>query len=151
MHRSVIAAAFAMALSATALPLAATPATAHPRPQQGPQISMIVGRIAFLKAELGITPAQEALWKPVAAAMRENAVARRHLRRDFHAARADKNLDAIARLTLREKAAEIHATSLRRFSSAFNPLYAGLSPKQKHVAYVLFGHFARHGHHPGRG
>src|ERR1700757_2322769 len=31
------------------------------------------GRIAFLKAELKITPAQETQWQQVAAAMRENA------------------------------------------------------------------------------
>ena len=32
----------------------------------------IEGHVAFLKAELMITPAQEPLWKPVAAAMRED-------------------------------------------------------------------------------
>ena len=31
------------------------------------------GRIAFLKAELKITPAQETQWQQVEAAMRENA------------------------------------------------------------------------------
>lgn len=32
----------------------------------------VEGHIAFLKAELGITSAQETLWSPVAAAMRED-------------------------------------------------------------------------------
>src|SRR5690242_5268018 len=36
---------------------------------------LVDGRIAFLKAELKITPAQEAQWRPVATAMQDNAKA----------------------------------------------------------------------------
>ena len=39
--------------------------------------SHIEGRIAYLKAELKITPAQEAQWDKVAQAMRQNATERR--------------------------------------------------------------------------
>ncbi len=151
MHRSVIAAAFAIAVSGAALSLITNPAMASPHPWQGPPISMIAGRIAFLKAELGITPAEESLWKPVAAAMRQSAGERQQLRREFHDAYAGKTPNAIERLDLRLKGAKAHADDLSRFATAFKPLYASLSPKQKHIADVLFSRFGqRHQYRGGR-
>lgn len=150
MHRSVMAAAFALAVSGTALPLITNPAVAAPRPWQGPPISMTAGRIAFLKAEIGITPAQEALWTPLAAVMRQNAADREHLFKDFHAVYKGKNVNAVERLEFREKEATVHAQGLTRFLGAFKPLYAGLSPQQKHVADVLFSRFGAGRHSRGR-
>ena len=65
------------------------------------------GRIAFLKAELKITPAQEAQWQPVAAAMRENASA---LDQTITTARQNRTgTDSVQRLELREQFAKVRA------------------------------------------
>ena len=65
------------------------------------------GRIAFLKAELKITPAQETQWQQVATAMRENAKA---LDQTITTARQNRtDLDAVQRLESREQFAKVRA------------------------------------------
>src|SRR5690349_11958086 len=62
------------------------------------------GRIAFWKAELKITPAEEGQWQQVEAAMRENAKA---LDQTIATARQNRgNMDTIQRLELREQFAK---------------------------------------------
>ncbi len=101
------------------------------------------GRIAFLKAELKITPAQETQWQQVEAAMRENA---KNLDQSIGTARQNRSgMDAVQRLELREQFAKMRADNDARLLTAFKPLYASLSPEQQQMANQLIGaHHHRH-------
>jgi hypothetical protein len=102
------------------------------------------GRIAFLKAELKITPTQETQWQQVAAAMRENAKA---LDQTIGSTRQNRaSLDAVQRLELREQFAKVRAANDARLLAAFKPLYASLSPEQQQTANQLVGAH-HHWHH----
>jgi protein CpxP len=105
---------------------------------------LVEGRIAFLKAELKITPAQEAQWQQVATAMRDNAKA---LDQAVMTARQSHgSMDAVQRLELREQFAKVRADNDARLLSAYRPLYASLSPEQQQIANQLeTGH--HHWHH----
>jgi len=104
----------------------------------------IDGRIAFLKAELKITPAQEGQWQQVEAAMRENA---KNLGQTIAAARQNQDgMNAIQRLELRDQFAKTRSENNSRFLAAFKPLYAGLSPEQQKMADQLIGAAGRRGH-----
>lgn len=96
---------------------------------------LVDGRIAFLKAELKITPAQEAQWQQVATAMRENATA---LDQTMMTARQSRgSIDAVQRLELRGQFAKVRADNDARLLTVFRPLYASLSPEQQQVANQL--------------
>jgi len=95
------------------------------------------GRIAFLKAELKITPAQEPQWQRVEAAMRENA---KDLDQTTSAARQNRSgMDAVQRLESREQFAKVRADNDARLLAAFKPLYGSLSPEQQQMANQLVG------------
>jgi periplasmic protein CpxP/Spy len=101
------------------------------------------GRIAFLKAELKITPAQETQWQQVEAAMRENA---KVLDQTITTARQNRtSIDAVQRLELREQFAKVRGDNDARLLAAFKPLYTSLSPEQQQMANQLIG--ARHHWH----
>jgi Spy/CpxP family protein refolding chaperone len=105
---------------------------------------LVDGRIAFLKAELKITPAQETQWQQVAAAMRENA---NTLDQTIATARQNRTaIDAVQRLELRGQFAKARADNDARLLAAFKPLYASLSPEQQQMANQLVGahHHWRH-------
>lgn len=105
----------------------------------------IEGRIAFLKAVLKITPAQEAAWDKVAAAMRENIQETQKLFERMPATRGHHRT-AVERLELRAQFARLRASQSQRFLDAFRPLYASFSPDQKATADHFFGpHRWRHG------
>ena len=106
---------------------------------------IVDGRIAFLKTELKITPAQETQWQQVEAAMRENA---KNLDQSISTARQNRSgMDAVQRLELREQFAEVRADNDARLLTAFKPLYASLSPEQQQMANQLVGaHHDRHHH-----
>ena len=103
----------------------------------------VEGRIAFLKTELKITPAQESQWQQVAAAMRENAKA---LDQTTSARQNRTSLNAVQRLELREQFAKVRADNDARLLAAFKPLYASLSPEQQQTANQLVGAH-HHSHH----
>src|SRR5271154_4807543 len=101
------------------------------------------GRIAFWKAELKITPAEEGQWQQVEAALRENAKA---LDQTIITTRQDRgHMDTIQRLELREQFAKVRADNDARLLAAFKPLYASLSPEQQRVANQLV--MPHHGWH----
>ena len=104
---------------------------------------VVDGRIAFLKAELKITPAQETQWQQVATAMRENANALDHAITTVREQRG--TADAVQRLTLREQFAKVRAENDARLVTAFKPLYASLSPEQQQIANNLVA--PHHGWH----
>ena len=104
----------------------------------------VEGRIAFLKAQLKITPAQEAQWQQVEAAMRENA---KTLDQTITTARQNRgNMDAVQRLELREQLARVRVDDDARLLVAFKPLYASLSPEQQQMANQVVGAH-HHWHH----
>ena len=116
----------------------------HAGPRMMPG-QLVDGRIAFLQAELKITPQQEAQWQPVAAAMRQNANA---LDQVIGSARQQRGaMDAVQRLTMREQFDKVRIENDERLLSAFKPLYASLSPEQQQIANQLL--FSHHGwrHH----
>ncbi|HZB91662.1 MAG TPA: Spy/CpxP family protein refolding chaperone [Stellaceae bacterium] len=121
-------------------------AQAHPEHQHFDPTRFVDGRIAFLRAELKITPAQAPQFDKVAQAMRENA---QDMKQRFEQMRAnrDKPKNAVERLEMRQRFAQMHVQHSERFLAAFRPLYASLSPEQKQMAdELLAGH-----HHHGRG
>jgi len=134
---SVAVLGLSSALAQTAPPAAnsgtaQTQARHHARMLPG---QLVDGRIAFLKAELKITPAQETQWQQVATAMHENANA---LDQAISTARGQRGtMDAVQRLALREQFAKVRAENDARPLTAFKPLYASLSPDQQQAANDL--------------
>jgi hypothetical protein len=103
----------------------------------------IEGRIAYLRAELKITPAQSAQFDKVAAVMRDNAKSAAQMVEQARAARtANPNAapDAVTRLNERVKFAEARAAGMKKFVDAFTPLYQSLSDDQKKSADELLRH-----------
>jgi periplasmic protein CpxP/Spy len=121
---------------------AQTEARHHPAERMLPG-QLVDGRIAFLKTELKITPAQESQWQQVAAAMHDNATA---LDQAVTIARQSRGpMDAVQRIAMREQFAKIRADNDARLLAAFKPLYAALSPEQQQVANQLVE--SHHGWH----
>lgn len=93
----------------------------------------VEGHIAFLKAELEITPAQESLWEVVSAAMREDVRdiqnAERMVSQQTHGRET-----AIQYLQNRVMFANLRAQGEARFLAALQPLYEGCSKSQKQIA-----------------
>ncbi len=94
----------------------------------------IEGRIAFLHAELKITGAQEALWQPVAEALRSNA-SNGGLGAMMQPDAAKKPLPD--RLSDMERMVTSRLDALRRLNAALALLYASLDETQKKTADEL--------------
>jgi hypothetical protein len=109
---------------------------------------LVDGRLAFLKTELKITPAQEGEWQQYAAAMRQNA---QSLDQAIATARQHRGtaVNAVQRMEMRGEFAKVRAENQARLLTAFKPLYASLSPEQQQVANALMTQHAgwRHGWH----
>lgn len=115
-------------------------------PMMGPGMMMgqhIEGRIAFLRAELGITAAQEAQWNAFAEALRASARAMA----DMHGQMMPMMMPMMQggpqavpltqRLELHERMMASHLEALRRVRAAAGPLYAALDDRQKRIADSL--------------
>ena len=105
----------------------------------------IDGRIAFLKAQLKITPAQEGQWQKVEAAMRENAKTLDQTIANARQNRGDRN--AVERLEMREQFMKVRSENNSRLLAAFKPLYGSLSPEQQKMADQLIGAAQHRWHH----
>lgn len=113
----------------------------------------IEGRIAFLQAELKITPAQKAEWDKVATVMRDTAKSNAAMFEQMRAKRTAEpsaKPDAVQRMNDRIKFSEARTADMKKFVEAFTPLYNSLSDDQKKAADELFGGRGRH-HHGMRG
>lgn len=96
------------------------------------------GQLAFLKAELKITPQQESLWNAYADAVRANAKAMYQQHRAlFDREPADETLPQ--RLDRREQLMTLGLESMRKTDSALKPLYAALDKDQKQRADEFAG------------
>jgi periplasmic protein CpxP/Spy len=106
-------------------------------------------RIAYLHAQLKITPAQESQWNAFADVMRNNGETMGQL---FQQRKAATNVSALDDMQQYATIAQAHADGMKRLVDAFTPLYNSLSPEQKKLADVTFHQpgGGRHGHH-GKG
>jgi hypothetical protein len=108
------------------------------------------GRIAFIKAVLKITPAQEQAFNGFADAMRANfkdrTAAWEQLRADH-----DQAKTAVDRLQLHIQMIKLREQAQERVLTALKPLYAALSPDQQKVANRLAAFVAHREHHGWHG
>ena len=102
----------------------------------------IEGRIAYLKAELKITDAQQPQFDALANVMRDNAKA---MHDAFQTLRGDRSQPqtALSRMEARAKFAQLRADGDAKMLAAFRPLYQAMSPDQQKAADEMLGH---HGH-----
>jgi LTXXQ motif family protein len=96
------------------------------------------GRLAFLKAELKITPEQEQVWNDYAAAVRTSADGMKEHCDDIKEVKGEDNRPPLPeRLDLRTKMMEAQLEALRAKGKALKPLYDALSDDQKKTANEL--------------
>jgi hypothetical protein len=112
---------------------------AHRHLGPGARPRFLEGRIAFMKAVLQITPAQEGQFNGLADALRANAKDRETTFAAFMANRG-KHRTAVERMERREQVAKLRVQQQDRMLTAFKPLYAALTPDQQKVADHMFGH-----------
>ena len=98
----------------------------------------IDGRLAYLKAELKITDAQEVLWKAYAAAAHENADAMLKHCTAMTKEHGGAALSLPERLDQHEQFMAARLESLRATNKSLKPLYAAFSDSQKQTADQLF-------------
>jgi periplasmic protein CpxP/Spy len=139
--------AFAQASAPTAAPMSAS----APAGKVGHERN-VEDRIAYLHAQLKITPAQETQWNAFADVMRNNGATMGQL---FEQRKAAGKLSAIDDMKQYADIAQAHADGMKKLVDAFDPLYSSFSPEQKKLADVTFhqpgGHGAHHGGKGGKG
>lgn len=91
----------------------------------------VEGRVAFLRTELKVAPAQEPLWAAVAEALRANAGASESMMQPA----AGQTLPAV--LEGRERMISARLEAVRRLRAAVEPFYAALDETQKATADKL--------------
>jgi hypothetical protein len=100
-------------------------------------VSRVEGRLAYVKAELKISAAQEGLWAAYAETARNNA----QTLSARCAAMLDERAQALAlpdRLDLREQLMAARLDAMRASGKALKPLYSALDDRQKQIADRLF-------------
>lgn len=93
------------------------------------------GRIAFLKAELGITPAQQAAWDAYAAALTKNFASMQGMRQTVMTALEGKT--PVERLDAHLAAMESRLTALKEVRPTLTALYGVLTDDQKKKADAI--------------
>lgn len=112
---------------------AGAPGTFEPMDMPGTaMIDRIEGRIAFLRAELGIAEAQTGAWDALAEALRANA------KRLAEARLAPAAATFADRLQREENWLSARLEGVRAMRTAFDGLYQALSEKQRKAADELF-------------
>lgn len=109
-------------------------------------------RIAYLHAQLKITPAQETQWNAFADVMRSNGETMGQL---FQQRKAATNVTALDDMKQYAAIAQAHADGMKKLLDTFDPLYSSLSPEQKKLAEATFHHSdatgGGHHRHHGKG
>ncbi len=90
------------------------------------------GRIAFIKAELGITEAQQAAWDAVAISLRKHFEAKKSMHQAMMARM--KATTPVDRISAHITAMEGKLASLKQMKVSLDKLYAKLSDEQKEKA-----------------
>jgi hypothetical protein len=98
----------------------------------------IEGRLAFVKAELKITEAQEPLWNTYAAAARDSTNTMLARCTTMMGQRNGPTASLLDRLDQNEQLMTVQLDATRAMSKAIKPLYASLSDTQKKSADQLF-------------
>ena len=96
------------------------------------------GRLAFVKAELKITEAQEPLWNTYAAASRERTNTMLARCTTMMGQRKGPTASLLDQLDQNEQLMTMQLDAMRAMSKAIRPLYASLSDTQKKSADQLF-------------
>lgn len=104
----------------------------------GMMLHHVEGRLAFLRAELKITPAQEAPWNKFADAVRAAAKTMQAAMKPMAPAAAHPK-SAVDRMAHHEAALAARLEATRLVKTAFEPLYAALGDEQKKLADTLVG------------
>jgi LTXXQ motif family protein len=99
--------------------------------------SHIEGRLAYIKAELKVTDAQESLWNAYAVAARDNAKTM-VARCTTMMGKRDSQVSLPNRLDQNEQLMAAQLEAVRAMDKALKPLYAALSDGQKKAADQLF-------------
>ncbi|KAA0686152.1 Spy/CpxP family protein refolding chaperone [Azospirillum rugosum] len=97
----------------------------------------IEGRVAFLKAELGITDAQAKEWNAFADALRANADVHRAMHERMM--KGDQPSSLAERLERREAMLSSRLDAVKKLNAAAKPLFASLSEEQRKAAEDLLG------------
>jgi hypothetical protein len=135
--KAAFAGAVALALSVSCLQaaaqdapeLASPQAQSQPQAQTGPRLVINDAMIARLKHALRLTPAQEAHWPAVEAALRDLA---------RHEAQAEPEAGGVMRrLTRRATRVALNAVHVRQVMTAAMPLIQTLGDDQKREALAL--------------
>ncbi len=103
----------------------------------GAMASHIEGRLAYIKAELKITDAQEPLWTTYAAAARDNANTMIARCTTMMSQRGSQS-SLPDRLDQNEQLLAAQLDAVRAMNKALKPLYAALSDDQKKAADQMF-------------
>jgi hypothetical protein len=104
----------------------------------GARAGHIEGRLAYIKAELKITEAQEALWNSYAAAARDNANTMLAHCATMMSRHGTSTVSLPDRLDQHEQLMAAQLEAVRAMNKALKPLYAALGDSQKHTADELF-------------
>jgi hypothetical protein len=99
--------------------------------------SHIEGRLAYIKAELKVTDAQESLWNAYAVAARDNAKTM-VARCTTMMGKRDSKVSLPDRLDQNEQLMAAQLDAVRASNNALKPLYAALSEGQRKAADQLF-------------
>jgi hypothetical protein len=120
------------------------PAAASGKAAVEGQAETVEQRIASLHTSLKITADEEANWKPVAQAMRDNAAAMEKLAA-ARTAQAPQVMSAVDDLKSYEVFAQAHVDGLKNLIASFQTLYASFPDAQKKVADGVFQSFGQKG------
>ena len=104
-------------------------------PMMGGSTSHAEGRIAFLKAELAITDAQNAAWEAYAAQIRKNLTSMQDMQKTMMSMMDAKS--PVERIDARIAMMEKRTQALKEIKPALAALYAGLSADQQKMADQL--------------
>lgn len=92
-------------------------------------------RLAAMKTQLQINASQEAAWQSFATAAKQQSAAMQALRTQMQ----QSNMTAPERMAQRSAMAQQREAAMAPVTSAFNVLYAALTPEQKTIADQSFG------------
>ena len=99
-------------------------------------------RIAALKAQLKITPAEEFKWSAVAATMRENAAKMEKMVTDAHN-KMPQGMTALDDMQNYERFQRAHVDGLKKLNAHFKVLYEMMPAEQKKNTDAVFQNFGR--------
>jgi hypothetical protein len=94
----------------------------------------VEGRLAFLRAEIGVTEAQKAAWDGYAGALRKNLENMQSMHQAMRGALAAPDRSPVERLDQHITAMEARLATLKEMKPALATLYAALTDEQKKKA-----------------